>query len=184
MKIQCPKCFLEYEADQSCIGKTIECQCGYQWTALPEVKKTKKCPMCGEEILAEAKKCRFCGEYLTADNKPLQQKDRLIYTILGIFLGNLGVHNFYAGQYLAAMVKIVFFILTVVVFAACEIHEPTWIFPAAVNLYFVIWDLCYDPNIPTGKRNKICGLAPWIVSFAALFLFLGFMIFVSSQLKN
>ena len=28
------------------------------------VKGTKKCPSCGERILAEAKKCRHCGEWL------------------------------------------------------------------------------------------------------------------------
>ena len=32
----------------------------------------KKCPYCGEEILAVAKKCKYCREWLTDDSgKPL-----------------------------------------------------------------------------------------------------------------
>lgn len=32
-------------------------------------KEKKRCPYCGEEILAVAKKCKHCGEWLTNDNK-------------------------------------------------------------------------------------------------------------------
>ena len=28
------------------------------------MEKTKRCPYCGEEILAIAKKCKHCGEWL------------------------------------------------------------------------------------------------------------------------
>ena len=40
--------------------------------------RTKKCPFCAEEILAEAKKCRFCDEFLEAKasqgrSQPTQQ---------------------------------------------------------------------------------------------------------------
>lgn len=34
-------------------------------------QNTKKCPYCGEEVLAVAKKCRFCGEWL--DNESTEQ---------------------------------------------------------------------------------------------------------------
>jgi uncharacterized membrane protein YhaH (DUF805 family)/DNA-directed RNA polymerase subunit RPC12/RpoP len=36
------------------------------------MEETKKCPYCGEEILAVAKKCKSCGEWL--DKEPVKKK--------------------------------------------------------------------------------------------------------------
>lgn len=33
-------------------------------------RETKRCPYCGEEIMATAKKCRYCGEWLTGEVLP------------------------------------------------------------------------------------------------------------------
>ena len=37
------------------------------------MEETKRCPYCGEEILAVAKKCKHCGEWLEEDDFPDQE---------------------------------------------------------------------------------------------------------------
>lgn len=37
------------------------------------MEKTRKCPYCGEEIMAAAKKCRHCGEWLNDEAEPKQE---------------------------------------------------------------------------------------------------------------
>ena len=37
-------------------------------------QEIKKCPFCGEEILATAKKCKHCGEWLDIDAKPTKEQ--------------------------------------------------------------------------------------------------------------
>lgn len=98
MKTNCPHCGQHFEVDEELAGRSVECSsCGKPFTiSAPE--PTKRCPMCGEEILAVAKKCRYCGEYLDDSNRPVQKKSRAVFILFGLFFGGLGIHNFYIGR--------------------------------------------------------------------------------------
>ena len=90
-------------------------------------ENTVKCPYCQEDIASGAKKCKHCGEILdptmremellkskaaqgpviisnnnnnnnnNGNNPNFVPKSRLVYILLALFFGGLGIHNFYAG---------------------------------------------------------------------------------------
>lgn len=73
------------------------------------------CPYCNNPVPANANNCPGCGAAVTQQQAPqaapapqvviMQQaapqtppKSRITYILLGLFLGSLGIHNFYAGR--------------------------------------------------------------------------------------
>lgn len=58
---------------------------------------TSYCPNCGQPTLPNAAVCTSCGVSLAAPVAGGDQKSKLVAGLLGIFLGSLGIHNFYLG---------------------------------------------------------------------------------------
>lgn len=56
------------------------------------------CPNCGKPTMPGAAACTNCGVFLTQPTEASGQKSRLAAGLLGIFLGGLGIHNFYLGN--------------------------------------------------------------------------------------
>ena len=54
------------------------------------------CPNCGQATVPGAAACTNCGVALNAAPSG-EQKSKLAAGLLGIFLGGLGIHNFYLG---------------------------------------------------------------------------------------
>lgn len=84
----------------------------------------KYCPNCGKEIVPGAAVCTNCGVAL-APSAPAAnvaaasgQKEKLIAGLLGIFLGGLGIHNFYLGFNKRALIQLLVSLLT------CGIGAP------------------------------------------------------------
>lgn len=60
------------------------------------------CKNCGKEISDKAYICPFCG-CLTGENNPLnpksnRNKSKISAGLLALFIGTLGIHNFYLGK--------------------------------------------------------------------------------------
>ena len=98
------------------------------------------CPNCGMENMPGAVICTRCGVAL--NNQPTvpagyEQKSKMAAGLLGIFLGSLGVHNFYLGNTGKAVAQLLISLLT------CG-------FGAAVS---GIWGLIEGILILTGSIN-------------------------------
>lgn len=87
----------------------------------PLIKAVHSCPKCGVRIGVGKHYCQNCGN--PVDPKAcicvkcgcdlqrtpyfVEQKSKLLAGLLGIFLGGLGIHNFYLGYYDKAIIQLV-----------------------------------------------------------------------------
>ncbi len=68
------------------------------------------CTGCGAEINENAQACPKCG--CPTQKANTSAKSRTVYILLGLFLGSLGIHNFYAGRTGAAIGQLLVTILS------------------------------------------------------------------------
>ncbi len=72
---------------------------------------TNYCTNCGNAAIAGATMCTHCGSLL-ASYVQQNAKSKLAAGLLGIFLGSLGVHNFYLGYTGKAVAQLLISLLT------------------------------------------------------------------------
>lgn len=76
---------------------------------------TKFCPNCGAELNEGADVCLKCGKRVTKESNNGgngQGKSKIAAGLLGIFLGTIGVHNFYLGYTGKAVAQLLITILS------------------------------------------------------------------------
>ena len=70
------------------------------------------CPNCGNPTDPSAAVCVKCGVALARPVPQGEQKSKLAAGLLGIFLGSLGIHDFYLGYTVKAVIQLVITIVT------------------------------------------------------------------------
>jgi TM2 domain-containing membrane protein YozV len=98
--------------------------CGKELTGTPEIcmscgarpsAANAYCPACGSATNAMAVVCIKCGAGLEAKRTTVSgnvsKKSRLVLVILSFFLGELGIHRFYAGKIGTGVVMLVLTII-------------------------------------------------------------------------
>ncbi len=68
---------------------------------------TDFCPNCGQPTAVNADVCTSCGVALKNVVAGAEQKSKLAAGLLGVFLGGLGIHNFYLGYTGKAIAQII-----------------------------------------------------------------------------
>ena len=69
------------------------------------------------------------------------KRTRLIYILLAIFLGGLGIHNFYAGYTKKAIIQLL-----------CVFPGSFLVFPAIIEFIWVLVDICTVTKDASGKK--------------------------------
>ncbi len=88
-------------------GQAAVCvKCG-----VPAGQGVNFCPNCGNQTVPGAAVCTSCGVALSQVIQG-EQKSKMAAGLLGIFLGSIGVHNFYLGNTTRGVIQIIVTLVT------------------------------------------------------------------------
>ena len=71
------------------------------------------CKKCGADI-GDSNYCPSCGEPVTGGPAPApaytgKTVNKIAYALIAIFIGDFGIHRFYAGRWLSGIIYLLFF---------------------------------------------------------------------------
>lgn len=107
---------------------------------------TNYCHNCGKPLVPNATVCTNCGVPAGTTAANGGAKSKIVAGLLGIFLGQFGVHNFYLGYTSKAITQLV---LTIVGYLLCCIVVGVFIV-----IGISIWGLVEGIMILVGKIDK------------------------------
>ena len=98
------------------------------------------CSSCGKPIKIKAELCPYCGVRQNQNSNEKSQKSWGTSLLLCIFLGMLGIHRFYAGKIISAIVILIttLFIFIVLPIITLGIGIIFWFIPLLIELIDII----------------------------------------------
>lgn len=103
----CRNCGLKYPVDEAVM--CVRCQA-------PKGVGKQFCPCCGNPMPPVAQICMNCGVDTAWYGIPVSGKSKVAAGLFGIFFGSLGVHNFYLGYTVKAVIQLVSFLAGMILY--------------------------------------------------------------------
>ncbi len=115
--MKCPHCHQEIsDTAQFCS------HCGEKMI-LPQ----NHCPNCGHVINPNDRVCSACGFQLPVQRAiVIHEKSKAVAVLLGLFLGGLGVHNFYLGYSSKGFIQVCLFLGGFLTFGLTSLASVIW----------------------------------------------------------
>ena len=113
------------------------------------------CQNCGSAVASGASVCLNCGVAVTGGAAGGEAKSKIAAGLLGIFLGQFGIHNFYLGYKNKALIQVIVTgVCHLIGIFTCTVGYIVTIWPI---LGMAIWGLVEGIMILTGSINKDAG---------------------------
>ena len=93
------------------------------------------CRKCGKEVDVSAVFCPNCGTRLDNGGTSQSSKSQVASGLLAIFLGTLGIHNFYLGYTGKGIAQLLLTLVGVLLFGLGPLISGIWAFVEAILIF-------------------------------------------------